>query len=193
MSLRKQQDLLVRLLTDESMRRSFSLDPNGVGTTHGLNSPEIADLENIIPDELAHFAESLIRKRCNEVEKILPLTTRELGTVFESTFQQFANSYNPVSTKKHIEDALEFCVFLLRSRVDLAVRETAKYEQAKLQFYFGGKRVVFRRLRHDVDSSGNRPQNANEVLRSRYCLWVRLFKAQRYWVWSFYKPVTKLT
>lgn len=186
MSLREQQDFMARLFTDEGLRRKFLADPDSVGLENGLNSTETDELKSVVPAELDLFADSLFWKRRNAVEKLLPLTRKELGNLFESNFRRFASDFVPITIKKHLEDASGFCRFLTHEDVGESIREIARYEQAKIQFYFYGKSFVFRRLLIDVpacDGAMSATENFDFKRKTKYCLWFNIFNTRRRWIW----------
>ncbi|MGI9054354.1 MAG: hypothetical protein ACR2F2_00995, partial [Pyrinomonadaceae bacterium] len=136
MSLLEQQNFLAKLYTDEKLRRDFLSEPSKIGQENYLNEIEIAEITEILPEEISFFAESLFWKRLREVEKFLPLTRKVSDDVFQKLFREFSQNYNPQTIKKHLEDANGFCLFLQQNNsVSEIVKNTAKYEQAKLKFY----------------------------------------------------------
>lgn len=154
MSLQKQQDFLARLFTDESLRQSFLSEPRKIGLANGLNEKDIAALENILPEQLNFFGDSLFWKRLREVEKFLPETKKDLEENFTNLFREFSQIYNPHSTKKHLEDAVKFCDFLLQ-KFELPEQKKliVKFEKAKLKFFGYGKRFAFCRLNKNLLSN----------------------------------------
>lgn len=152
MSLQKQQDFLARLFTDESLRRNFLKDAAKVGAENGLQNAEIEDLKAVLPEEIAFFAESLYWKRLREAEKFLPLTKNCLQDNFADLFREFSQNYNPQTVKKHLEDAIEFCKFLQNTgkESNAALKNIAKFEQTKLEFFGYGKKFAFCFLNFDV-------------------------------------------
>jgi hypothetical protein len=132
MELRKQQDQLVRLLTDTEMLRSWT----------GGSEPDIPHFAD--PSEVADFAESLFHKRLHEVAKHLPLTRDTLGSEFAEGFREFSLTFNPTTTKRHVEDALAFCRFILdRMSKSDDRRATVRFELSKLGFFGHRKRFAF--------------------------------------------------
>lgn len=151
MSLLETQNFLARLYTENKLRRNFLAEPEKVGRENGLSKTEIEELLDIFHEELEFFAESLFYKRLREVEKFLPLTKNVSGENFEKCFRAFADSYLPSGVQRHLEDAVEFCAFLQKSKsVSDVEKNTAKFEQAKLEFYGFEKRLVIRILQYDL-------------------------------------------
>src|SRR5687767_2588309 len=111
MGLREQQDLLARLYTDADFSAAFFADPSGLSAVKGLSLAEADEIQSAAQDEIRFFAQSLISKRLREVEKLLPLTCRYVKLDLRPLFEEFANEFNPTSTKKHLEDAIEFSAF----------------------------------------------------------------------------------
>ena len=157
MSLLEAQNFLARIYTDENLRREFLSTPEKTGKANNLSEAEIAELAEVFPDELNSFADSLFYKRLREVEKFLPLTKRILEKDFEKQFRIFANSYLPSTVKKHLEDAVEFCSYLQKNKsTSDIVKNMAKFEQAKLEFYGFEKRLVIKIFDYDVKTNQKR-------------------------------------
>ena len=150
MSLRKQQDFLARLFTDESLRQNFLEDSAKIGAENGLSAAEIADLQAVLPQEIRFFAESLFWKRLREVEKFLPLTKNTFEKDFTELFRTFSQNYNPHSIKKHLEDALEFCKFLQSQNISDFSKNVAKFEKTKLDFFANDKNFAFCKLNYNI-------------------------------------------
>ncbi len=151
MSLQEQQNFLARIFTDESLRLNFLAEPEKIGGANGLREEDIAWLREIIPDELNFFANSLFHKRLHQVEKLLPLSKKALGKDFATQFQKFSQTFQPITVKKHVEDAIEFCKLLQSQPVEpLSAKSTAKFEQTKHEFFSYRKRLAFCFLNYDV-------------------------------------------
>lgn len=151
MSLQAQQNFLARLYTDAELRRDFLSQPEKIGAENDLNGKEIAELAEILPEELNFFAESLFWKRLREVEKFLPLTKRFLGEDFSTHFSEFSQNFNPQTVKKHLEDAIGFCLFLQKPEVAEIVRNIAEFEKTKIEFFGYGRRFAFCRLNYNIE------------------------------------------
>ncbi|MGQ0543218.1 MAG: hypothetical protein ACT4O9_15445 [Blastocatellia bacterium] len=149
MGLREQQNLLARLYTDSDYRNVFFSQPESFAVDSGLNEAEIAEISTIFPEELRFFSESLIWKRCREAEKMLPLLQRVLGSEFRTVFSDYADTYNPQTIRKHLEDSIEFCNFVQAKEFSRLVKDAAKFEAARLSFFGYRKPLSFCVLRHD--------------------------------------------
>jgi hypothetical protein len=169
MSLLEQQNLLARLYTDEVFRRDFLNEPLKIGTENNLNELEIAELTDVMPEELNFFSESLFVKRLREVEKLLPLTHKVLTKDFQVYFREFTGNYNPQSVKKHLEDAIEFCKYLQTKQID--TKDAAKFEQAKLEVFGYGKSFKFVRLNYNIETL--EPKKG-------FAMWIKIGKNIKY-------------
>lgn len=157
MSLQETQNFLSRIYTDEKFRRAFLAEPEKIGWQFGLSETEISELAKILPEELNFFAESLFYKRLREAEKFLPLTKEGLEKDFEIYFREFAGRFNPVSIKKHYEDAVEFCKFLRKKSIEPKwARDATKFEQAALEFGADKKYFVFKLFDYDLKTKQKR-------------------------------------
>jgi hypothetical protein len=157
MSLLETQNFLARIYTDENLRRGFLSEPEKVGRANNLSETEIAELTEVFPEELNSFAQSLFYKRLREVEKFLPLTRKSLGENFENYFRIFADLYLPSTVKKHLEDAVEFCGYLQKDKSTSDIeKNTAKFEQAKLEFYGFEKPLVIKIFDYDIKTNQKR-------------------------------------
>lgn len=111
MGLREQQQLLVRLYTDATLRELFYQSPNDVGDTFGLTPHEVEQLLQLPPSQLVQFAHSLQAKRIGQIRKLLPLTCQQLPST-RDWLRSFATTYTPTNPKIHHDDAIAFTRFL---------------------------------------------------------------------------------
>ena len=168
MSLLDVQNFLARIYTDENLRREFLSAPEKIGQANNLSGTEINELAEVFPEELNSFAESLFYKRLREVEKFLPLTKHLLEQDFEKHFRLFAESYLPSTVKKHLEDAVEFCNYLQKDKTVSSIeKNSAKFEQAKLEFFAFEKRLVMKIFDYDLKTNQKRKHLA---------VWLRIGK-----------------
>jgi hypothetical protein len=186
MSLLNVQNFLARIYTDETLRRQFTFAPERIGKENNLSANEIAELAAILPVEINFFADSLRWKRLREVEKLLPLTRQVLKERFEILFSEFTNQFLPESTKKHLEDAIEFTRFLQSKEVSpVWAKDLAKFERAKLEFNAHGKNFIFKTFDYDVKEmlyQGIKAQS--EIKRKRtFSVWLKIGKRTRHFVW----------
>ena len=168
MGLREQQDLLARLYTSAECRSAFASDPSAIGSAAGLSDDEVRDISSTSLREIGLFSESLFWKRFGEAEKLLPVTSRALGTEFAPRFRAFSGEFNPQSAKKHLEDAIEFCRVVRKDdSVAPHARDAAEFEQKKLEFFSGARRFLLIRATYDL--AGSKPP----VRRRSLTVWLR--------------------
>jgi hypothetical protein len=168
MSLLEQQNLMARLYLDAGLRRAFLSDPPGVARPFGLSDEEIAEIALVVPEEIGSFADSLLKKRMHEAGKMLPLTRSVLQESFGPRFIGYVEAAPGSSELNRREDVLEFCRYLEREASG-AVRDAARFECARIEFYSGKRNFLIRRFDHDVRNRGLAP-------RRTYSLWVRIGK-----------------
>lgn len=186
MSLLQQQNFLARLYTDENLRKRFLSLPEETGRENNLDEKEIAELAAVLPEELNFFADSLFWKRLREVEKMLPLTRKFLAGKFENYFRQFSQNYQPISVKKHLEDAIEFVNFINKQeKEDVWIKDLARFEQAKLEFYGSGKNFVFRGFDFDLKEIHRRDAEAQSFelkKKKTFAVWLRIGKKVKHFI-----------
>lgn len=183
MGLAEFQHLLARLYTDRDLRQRFHADPRAVAGEFGLDETDVARLRDLSSRQVSQFADSLLAKRCNEVEKLLPWIHRALGPArFSSLFQHHAAHFLPTGNKKHREDALQFVALLERQ---LGVEppwliDLARLEAAIVTAHTPARRLVMRWLRYaprDLALIGSLNPNASLSRRPTLCMW---FRARRF-------------
>lgn len=171
MSLHEQQNFLARLYTDAELRRDFLSEPAKIGAENDLSHSEIAELAEILPEELNFFAESLFWKRLRETEKFLPLTKEFAGDDFIDYFREFSQKYNPQTVKKYLEDAAAFCGFLQKTDVSEIIKDVAKFERTKIEFYGYGKSFAFCRLSYNIK---NISREAVKTRKKTNYIWLKI-------------------
>lgn len=177
MSLQKQQDFLARLFTDQSLRQNFLEDSITIAAENGLSESEITDLQAVLPQEIAFFAESLFWKRLREVEKMLPLTKEFSSEDFAGLFREFSQNFNPQTIKKHLEDAIGFGNFLQTKEISELSKSLAKFEKTKLEFFGLGKQIAVCKLDFDIRNIHRRTINPQtEVFKKRttIAVWLKI-------------------
>ena len=185
MSLQHQHNFLARLYTDAEFRRAFLSAPEKIGAENDLNNQEIAEIAEIMPEELNFFADSLFWKRRRAVEKFLPLTKKLLQNDFEVLFREFSQNFNPQTVEKHFEDALEFSKFLQNQKVSQIAQNVAKFEHSKLEFFGNGKRFAYCKLDFDVREIHRKDtQTLKLSLKKRrtIAVWLRTGKKIKYFL-----------
>jgi hypothetical protein len=104
----------------------------------------------------------------HEVGKMLPLTRRALREGFGPLFIKYVGKTPGSHEMNRREDALEFCRYLEREAPG-AVRDAARFELARIEFYTGKRNFLIRRFDHDIRDGRLTP-------RRTYSLWIRIGK-----------------
>ncbi len=79
MGLAEVQGVLARLYIDPALRDRFFADPAAVGAELGLDVEEAQNLARIPRRQVEQFADSLRRKRRDQVRRVVPIAARALG------------------------------------------------------------------------------------------------------------------
>ncbi|MDQ3180463.1 MAG: hypothetical protein M3Q33_08085 [Acidobacteriota bacterium] len=186
MSLLEQQNFLAKVFTDENLRGKFLSEPMNIGKENNLSETEIEQIQQLLPEQIKFFADSLFYKRLHEVEKFLPLTRKVLDKKFEIHFREFANEFLPNTIKKHLEDAVEFSEYLRKTETTW-IKDLIGFEQARLIFNGYGKRFVFKKFRFDVKEilkisrQNAKPQNVRKNI--SFAIWLRLGNKIYHYIW----------
>ena len=191
MGLAEVQTALARLYTDAAWRAEFFAAPPRVGATVGLTAAEAQQLTQLQTAEVNFFALTLHGKRLNEIHKLLPLAHRAFGRQFDDYFRAYAETYLPDGTKKHLDDALAFAVFLPAAQTDAPAwaRDVLRYETARLIALQPKPCFIARRFRHALKPllrSLNQAEAAPVVVsQSSGAVWCRPTPdaSLRHWLW----------
>jgi hypothetical protein len=103
---------LSRLLRDGSLRDAFAADPIRLTRGLGVSDDAFQALVSLSPAELEIQANVLLRKRFDEVRRLLPVTCSRIGKVAWSSFKEYARRHWPQQVPMVLSDAQAFCVFL---------------------------------------------------------------------------------
>ena len=152
MGLAEIQGALARLYVDPALRDRFFADPAGVGVELGLGAEESRDLAGVSRRQVEQFADSLRRKRRDQVRRVIPIAARALGDRFGGLFERYVASRRrggrgPISTTRSGSS--------MRSG-DGPIRSTAwavdlaRYELAWRQAARAGRRPIVRMFRFPV-------------------------------------------
>ncbi|TWU05136.1 hypothetical protein CA54_58240 [Symmachiella macrocystis] len=188
MGLEQLQQALAKLYTDATLRAEFLADPDDTSVTLGLSTVEAVQLTAVSVQQIECFAQSLRRKRADEVRSLLPYTCRALGKSFGQIFSTYSETFCPQGCHKHRDDALQFVVYLTRNarcqNVAANVIDIARFEAAALRMSQYSDRVLIRLFRHDVRQSIFRVkegrQIAQEVFRPSAGIWFRIGSITRF-------------
>ncbi|HEU4391331.1 MAG TPA: hypothetical protein VFV34_26265 [Blastocatellia bacterium] len=122
-------ELLARLYVDPRMRSEFLADRLSFARRYGYEDEFVSAID---PEALKFFAESLVRKRANEVRKLIPLTASALADDFEAAFDRFADGSIPSGYNRHAADALAFCRHVTAERSRSFAAEVATFDLSRL-------------------------------------------------------------
>lgn len=149
MGLEHTQALLARLFTDSQLREQFLEDPVAVGTSMGLDSGQAAALAALDPSGIQAFAESLDRKRRDDLAKMLPITTHALGRNYPEIFQIYVIEHP--ERHDHLKDALAFVEFLIKRKdTQLWLSDLARYERTFRQMSHPSRKILIRIFHYPV-------------------------------------------
>lgn len=129
---------LGRLLRDASLRQQYRQDPTGIARTLAVREDLLSALAGLDPDELDLQAEVLLRKRFQEVERLLPQTVTRLGPVAYQQFMRYASSAWPEGHLRHVEDSARFGSYLLEH----ARADVCRSELNRVAFLAGRRRFA---------------------------------------------------
>ena len=123
MGLAEVQGVLARLSIDPVLRDRFFDDPTAVGVPLGLDVGEALRLARIPRVQVEQFAQSLRRKRRDQVRRAVPITARALGREYAVLFERYADESPPRGSTASLDDAAGFVAAIGRwaERVEPAV------------------------------------------------------------------------
>lgn len=153
MELALQQKLLARLVTDREFREQFFADPARVAAHEGL-TVAAEGLAQLHHEQLRQLARLLRTRRLAQVGLRLPLTRKALGPRFADCFRNYA--VNPLPPgQRPSEDAISFAQYLEGHAAERGLEpewalSLARYEAAKIEAEWHGRRLVVRWLPHAV-------------------------------------------
>lgn len=153
MELALQQKLVARLATDREFRERFFADPARVAANEGL-TVAAEGLAQIHQEQLRQFARLLRTRRLAQAGLRLPLTRMALGLRFADHFRNYAVNPQPPGQRPS-EDAIGFARFLDARAAEHSLDPAwavslARYEAAKIEAEWHGRRLVVRFLPHAV-------------------------------------------
>ena len=119
---------LARLLCDHQLRAAFATDPTGVARDLALPPHDRDIFCAMDPVALERQAKALLRKRRDEVARLVPLSWQRLGSAALARFDEYASASWPVGHRRHAEDALAFLRFLASHRLVFAPIEARRLD-----------------------------------------------------------------
>jgi hypothetical protein len=176
MGLAEVQGTLARLSIDSALRKRFFTDPAAVGAELGLTHYEALDLARIPRHQVEQFADSLRRKRRDQVRRALPITARVLGRDFELLFERYVDASRPRGSRADLDDAVGF-VAAIRQWADQVEPEwavdLARYELAWRQAARAGGTPIVRMFRFPVGRLAKGSEFEPVAPRATLALWWR--------------------
>jgi hypothetical protein len=153
MGLAEIQNVMARLSIDRRLRDRFFADPAVVGNELGLGAQEALGLARIPRRQLEQFAESLCRKRRDQVRRVIPIAAGALGREFAALFDRYIDEAPPRGSKAELEDGVGFVAALQRwsDQLDPSwAADLARYELGWRQSAQAGRVPIVRMFRFPV-------------------------------------------
>jgi hypothetical protein len=111
-----------RLLRDGSLRDAFTADPSHLAKQFGVSDADLRALASLPSVDLEFQANVLLRKRYDEVRRVLPVTCARLGEGAWPSFKEYARSHWPQRVPMALYDARAFCNYLGTRNPDVLSR-----------------------------------------------------------------------
>jgi len=184
------QRVLAQLYTNTALRERFLCDPQTVGQALGLGGTEIEQIAQMSAQQITRFAHSLQSKRLGEIDKLLPLSYKVLGTRFTALFRQYADTYIPSGINKHRDDAIAFAAFIEQIAHDTGIEpawatEVLLYEKSRLLASEATRHLVISTFRYRISELLPGVMRGNElpplVKRPSLVVWCRVWPKGRLW------------
>jgi hypothetical protein len=175
MGLAHIQDLLGTLYTDPEIRRRFAAAPESVGHEFGLSAREASQCHLLSPEQVAFFAESLLRKRLGSIRAMLPRTSRALRIDIEQYFKDYRASAGGPPLQNSAAEALAFADYLADRFSSSRIADTVKLDAGELAMRNPSRHIVVESLRAPLEAIAN---NTDEPTFGRRTLvvWFRLIR-----------------
>lgn len=153
MGLTEVQRALARISIDPALRARFFADPAVVGAEFGLIVRDALGLAQISRRQLEQFAESLHRKRRDQVRRVIPIAARALGRDYAALFERYLDQSAPRGSKADLDDAAGFVAAMGEWADDIEpgwAVELARYELTWRQAACAGRVPLVRIFRFPV-------------------------------------------
>jgi hypothetical protein len=176
MGLAEVQEVLARLSIDPALRDRFFADPNAVGAELGLAPQETLGLARIPRRQVEQFADSLRRKRRDQVRRIIPIAARTLGREFTVLFDRYVDASPPRGSKADFDDAAGFVAAIRRSADQLELEwavDLARYELAWRQAARAARFPIVRIFRFPVARPATEQRPGPVPARTTLACWWR--------------------
>ena len=177
MGLAEVQGALARIYIDPMLRDRFFADPAAVGAALGLNAQEARGLAQIPRRQVEHFADSLRRKRRDQVRRVVPIAAKAIGAnLFAELFERYVTESAPRGSKADLDDAIGFVAALRRWADQVeppCAVDLARYELGWRQAVRAGRAPLVRMFRYPVGRLAIARQPKRMAPRATVALWWR--------------------
>ena len=153
MGLAEVQKALARLSIDPALRDRFFADPDATAAELSLAAADVPVLAQIPRGQVEQFADSLRRKRHQQVRRVIPITARALGRQFAALFDRYIDESPPRGSSADIGDAIGFVAAIARLADRLEPEwaiDLARYELAWREAAQAGRVPIVRLFRFPV-------------------------------------------
>jgi hypothetical protein len=176
MGLAEVQQVLARLSIDPALRDRFFAAPDAVGAELGLAAQEALGLARVPRKQVEQFADSLRRKRRDQVRRVIPITAQTLGREFTVLFTRYLDSSPPRGSKADFDDAAGFVAAIRRSGDQLQPEwavDLARYELSWREAARPGRVPIVRLFRFPVTRLATEQQPGPVAPRPTLAFWWR--------------------
>jgi hypothetical protein len=184
MGLAEVQSVLARLSIDPALRDRLFAAPAKVGDELGLVAAESLALARLSRHQLEQFADSLRRKRRDQVRRVIPIAARALGRNFAVLFERYIAESPPRGSKADLDDAARFVAALSRWADQLEpewVADVSRYELAWRQAARAGRFPIVRTFRFPVAQLIRGQQPGPVLRRGALAFWWRPARLRTVW------------
>ena len=192
MGLAEVQSVLARLSIEPALRDRLFAAPAVVGEELGLVAEESLGLARLPRRHLEQFADSLRRKRRDQVRRVVPNAARALGHSFATLFERYIAESPPRGSKADLDDAEGFVAALCRWADQLEpewVPDLCRYELAWRQASRAGRLPIVRTFRFPVDRLIGGRQPGPVARRTTVAFWWRPVRLRPVWHFVIRIPI----
>jgi hypothetical protein len=170
------QRALARLSIDQALRDQFFADPARGGAALGLRAEEALGLARIPRRQVEQFADSLARKRRDQVRRLIPKAAHALGRQYAVLFERYIGESRVRGSKAGLDDAAAFVAALAPQADSLEPSwavELARYELSCRQAALAGRCPILRVFRFPVGRLGAGLETEPVTPRATLACWWR--------------------
>jgi len=195
MGLEEQQAALAKIYTSHSLREQLVKLALKEDFYLGLCRSEQTKLYSIVNTDIKIFALSLLRKRLEQIKKILPGTCALLAENLSSLFQTFAADKPTTGVKRHLIDASNFANYLAQKKPNQIFRldeqkAVLEYEKTWVNSELSAMLLKVKFFKHDISNYTKQleMQEPNRAYfgKPRVCIWFRLSRSHRVLYWELF-------